>query len=97
MLLQTPVDSSASLNCSDFPAADEESLEHLIPGVAFGSRIDPVRLGAKLTRCREVKTLDFRITRVYPKVSGLAAWNENCLWYSSLSLGAVISLFCGSV
>jgi hypothetical protein len=25
-------------------------------------------------------------TRVYPKVSGLAAWNENCKWYSSLPL-----------
>jgi hypothetical protein len=27
--------------------------------------------------------------RVYPKVSGLAAWSENCKWYSSLPLGAV--------
>jgi hypothetical protein len=35
--------------------------------------------------------------RVYPKVSGLAAWGENYKWYSSLSLGAVISLFCESV
>jgi hypothetical protein len=35
-----------------------------------------------------------RYTRVYPKVSGLAAWSENCKWYSSLPLGAVISLFC---
>jgi hypothetical protein len=24
------------------------------------------------------------ITRVYPKVSGLATWSENCKWYSSL-------------
>jgi hypothetical protein len=31
---------------------------------------------------------------VYPKVSGLAAWSENCKWYSSLPLGAVVSLFC---
>jgi hypothetical protein len=23
-------------------------------------------------------------TKVYPKVSGLAAWSENCKWYSSL-------------
>jgi hypothetical protein len=30
---------------------------------------------------------------VYPKVSGLAAWSENCKWYSSLPLGAVVSLF----
>jgi hypothetical protein len=32
-------------------------------------------------------------TRVYPEVSGLAAWSENCKWYSSLPLGAVVSLF----
>jgi hypothetical protein len=25
-------------------------------------------------------------TRVYPKVSGLAAWSENCKWYNSLPL-----------
>jgi hypothetical protein len=36
-------------------------------------------------------------TRVYPKVSGLAACSENCKWYSSLPLGAVVSLFCESV
>jgi len=34
---------------------------------------------------------------MYPKVSGLAAWSENCKWYSSLSLGAVVLLFCESV
>jgi hypothetical protein len=31
------------------------------------------------------------------KVSGLAAWTENCKWNRSLPLGAVVSLFCGSV
>jgi hypothetical protein len=35
-----------------------------------------------------------RCTRVYTKVSGLAAWSENCKWYSSLPLDAVVSLFC---
>jgi len=30
-------------------------------------------------------------------VSGLAAWSENCKWYSSLPLGAVVTLFCHSV
>jgi hypothetical protein len=31
-------------------------------------------------------------TSVYPKVSGLAVWwSENCKWYSSLPLGAVVS------
>jgi hypothetical protein len=32
-------------------------------------------------------------TRVYPKVSGMASWGENCKWYSSLPLGAIVSLF----
>jgi hypothetical protein len=36
-------------------------------------------------------------TGVYPKVPGLAALSENCKWYSSLPLGAVVSLFCESV
>jgi hypothetical protein len=37
------------------------------------------------------------ITRVYLDVSGLAPWSENCKWYSSLPLNAVVSLFCESV
>jgi hypothetical protein len=36
-------------------------------------------------------------TRVYTKVSGLAAWSGSCKWYSSLPLGAVVSLFYESV
>jgi hypothetical protein len=36
-------------------------------------------------------------TIVYPEVSGLASWNENCKWYSSLPLVAIVSLFCESV
>jgi len=28
--------------------------------------------------------------KVYPKDSGLAAWSENCKWYSSLPLAAVV-------
>jgi hypothetical protein len=36
-------------------------------------------------------------TRVYRKFSGLAIWSENCKWYSSLPLGAVVSLFRESV
>jgi len=34
---------------------------------------------------------------VYRKVTGLAFWSENCKWYSSLPLGAVVSLFYESV
>jgi hypothetical protein len=36
-------------------------------------------------------------TRMFPEVSGLAAWSENCKWCSSVPLGAVVSLFCESV
>jgi hypothetical protein len=36
-------------------------------------------------------------TWVYPKVSGLTAWSENYEWYSSLPLGAAVSIFCESV
>jgi hypothetical protein len=42
-------------------------------------------------------TTPWTCTRAYPKVSGLAAWRENWKWYSSLPLGAVVSLFYESV
>jgi hypothetical protein len=38
-----------------------------------------------------------RLKKNIPEVSGLAAWSEDCKWYSSLPLGAVVSLFCESV
>jgi hypothetical protein len=41
--------------------------------------------------------VDCVCTRMYPKVSGLATWSENCKLYRSLPLGAVVSLFCESV
>jgi hypothetical protein len=46
------------------------------------------------TLCVCVHTHTHTHTRVYPKVSGLASWSENCKWYSSLPLCAVVSLFC---
>jgi hypothetical protein len=49
------------------------------------SKYDNVRGGeCKVVSHRSNKT---NIKRVYPKVSGLAAWSENCKWYSSLPLG----------
>jgi hypothetical protein len=45
-------------------------------------------------RCTETVEEVRTNKRVYPKVSGLAPWSENCKWYSSLPLGAVVSLFC---
>jgi len=36
-------------------------------------------------------------TTTYPKVSGLSTCSENCKWYSSLPLGAVVSLLCEPV
>jgi hypothetical protein len=44
-----------------------------------------------------IQTSIYKYTRVYPKVSGLAAWSENVKWYSSLPLGAVVSIFYESV
>jgi hypothetical protein len=44
-----------------------------------------------------LKSIDLEFcghTRVYPKVSRLATKSENCKWYSSLPLGAVVFLFC---
>jgi hypothetical protein len=38
--------------------------------------------------------LKMKHMRVYPEFSGLASSSENCKWYSSLPLGAVVSLFC---
>jgi hypothetical protein len=38
----------------------------------------------KLQRIKAIK-------RVYPEVPVLAAWSENCKWYSSLPLRAVVS------
>jgi hypothetical protein len=35
-------------------------------------------------------------TRVYPEVSELAAWSENCKWYRSVPLDTVVPLFCES-
>jgi hypothetical protein len=50
------------------------------------------------TREINVKFQHYLVHRgVYPKVSGLAAWSENCEWYSSLPLSAVVSLLSESV
>jgi hypothetical protein len=79
--------------------------------VAHKYKKEPDELFTKLTgrhykkfrnRCnkeRRIKKKKHLIwyTRVYPKVSGLASWSENCKWYSSMPLGAVVSLFCESV
>jgi hypothetical protein len=46
---------------------------------------------------RKIRVLVRLYTRVYPEVSGLATWSENLKWYSSLPLGAVVSLFYESV
>jgi hypothetical protein len=52
------------------------------------NRDRPVR--SLVTIRTEVSQLFITHTRVYPKVSGLAAWSENCKWYRSLPLGAVV-------
>jgi hypothetical protein len=47
--------------------------------------------------CLDSGYILWQYRRVYPKVSGLASWSENCKWYSSQPLGAIVSLFCESV
>jgi len=49
-------------------------------------------------RCvKRLKSRWTTYTRVYPKVSGLVAWRENCKWYGSLPLVAVVSPSCVSL
>jgi hypothetical protein len=50
-----------------------------------------------LFKCETEGGIQIVSKRVYLKVFGLAAWNENCKRYSPLSLGAVVLLFCKSV
>jgi hypothetical protein len=47
--------------------------------------------------CQVLAEILAQRTRVYPKLSELAAWSENYKWYSSLPLDATVSLFCESV
>jgi hypothetical protein len=49
-----------------------------------------ISIKALITRCAQ----SYLKLRLYPKGSGLAAWSQNCKSYSSLPLGAVVSLFC---
>jgi hypothetical protein len=62
-----------------------------------------LRLGGPQSRSgrgdeeKHFQEVGYTNTRVYPKVSGLATWSENCKLYSSLPLGAVGSPFCESV
>jgi len=51
----------------------------------------------EMSRFMTVSTPGKERTRVYPKVSGLAARSQNWKWYSSLPLGAGVSLFRESV
>jgi hypothetical protein len=57
--------------------------------------------GAKERRRRRRRRTGFTddgdSTSVYPKVSGLATWSETYKRYTSLPIGAVLSLFCESV
>jgi hypothetical protein len=45
----------------------------------------------------QIRRIPAKYMRVYPEVSGLATWSENCKWYSSLPVDAVVLLFCESV
>jgi hypothetical protein len=51
----------------------------------------------KLIRINKIRVKETYSTRMYPKVSKLAAWSENCEWYGSLPLGTAVLLLCESV
>jgi hypothetical protein len=70
--------------------ADEDETWSLRP-IRYALGGEPVA-----SKCVTAATM-LHDTRVYPKVSGLATWSENCKWYRSLPLGIVVSLFCESV
>jgi hypothetical protein len=60
----------------------------------------PYLIAPKLTYLKANQDMQYFIMKYIRgciKVSWLAAWSENCKWYSSLPLGAVVSLFCESV
>jgi len=72
---------------------------HDVAGHMFQLKSKTVMLNPRPARSRwyfikYTSSLRRHYTRVCPKVSGLVAWSENCKWYSSLPLGAVVSLFC---
>jgi hypothetical protein len=72
-------------------------LAHVIKNLLaskFRYGIDKSHMNPLYTLLRS--TTGVSLNRVYPKVSGLAAWSENCKCYSSPPLGAVVSLFCES-
>jgi hypothetical protein len=70
----------------------------LVLRLCVGNRF-PIREGILLfaVSSRPALRLTQTHTRMYPKVFGLDAWSENCKWYSSLPLSAVVSLFYESV
>jgi len=78
-------------------------LVHILASIILTGDMDIFSQGAseKLASYRVVQVSHAPIrlgyTRVYPEVSRLAAWSESCKWYSSLPLGAVVSLFCEPV
>jgi hypothetical protein len=76
----------------------------LMPQYAFKTRCSDKRAQGQLylLTCSNLDTTStwnafLYDMRVYSKVFGLAAWSENCKWYSSLPLSAVVSLFYESV
>jgi hypothetical protein len=64
-----------------------------ISAVRYNKAKDRTNNAIKEHETRSEISCKKKYTRAYPKVSGLAAWSENCKWYSSLRLDAVVSLF----
>jgi hypothetical protein len=77
--------------------SDPNSL-HILQNCVIYESVYMTGLDAYLLRTKvHCKHIALCYIRVYPKLSGLAAWSENCKWYGSLPIAAVVSLFCESV
>jgi hypothetical protein len=77
----------------------EEKNSQLLPGLE-PPIIQPAtqRCTTELSRPLPNECCTFYLKLLPHKISRrLATWSENCKWYSSLPLGAVVSLFCESV
>jgi hypothetical protein len=64
-----------------------------VPYVPISLHFEYSRTRLSQTAHAYVVTLWKVFTRVYPKVSGLAVWYKNGIWYSCLRLVAIVSLF----
>jgi hypothetical protein len=80
------------INCS----RDKAEIGMFMKPELTGSFINNIETPTRENRITALRYIIY-FTTGYPQVFGLAVWSENYKWYSSLPLGAFVSLFCESV